>query len=835
MANLTDSLPLVTNGRDTQAPVRPAPSIFESLARAGTQALDMVHDAGVVSSQRATARRQAATDARQAADRSAENDVARSYLDIVHPSPANTAAYNAAQGEAQGMAGLQAGVDQGRVTRDGLELRADMALRRLIAAHPGAEGAVLQAFRENGLESPLMREYNQAATALEEERKFNADLEHNALNYAQTHLGLMPTATDSAEARERIVQLGLTAMRTDAENARLQAEVTLNSARVNLDERQRSLAEDSNNRNLRTIFENRFGQAQASFEASITQLASDPVAQQNPQHMQERLSSLVATIEGTSGAALNQFIAQNPGMTPDTVTYMQNRRTQFVHDIREFVTGDNSVVAQRVRTMQLITATLGINAAQMFPVYMQVSRVLGNAAVADSLFTAVQGNQPLINRLRNEIASYNGDPSSQSGRQHITALAGLLAGNSTIRDFNPQQARRLLQDAVPTVQSLWRNPDAVSGRDVSAHAALVHAILAVTTEAQAANAQWGATPLRNIAATMVSDGTVAAVFNASANPEKRALAQASWFTAGQRIVNELRQTPTGDPYYNVQWRPAGRGFPGGYVIVRNQTPLAVVHSQGGTGFMRAEPSTLSTPDPGPSLNVRNQAAGLNMLVDGMARQSANGHDPAVQAAGISWQERRALYGTGRVPAALTQERSQQNHPNVQTWDQNVDALGAHTMDWLHDVQVTPNAPMPELESPGGGGSGNRPPFSQVAPRIRQTESGHNYDATVYNALPRAVSRMNIGELTDWQPQLTNATRAQNRARGLPSGSSGVGAYQFERATLIAMAQRVFGANWRNVPFSRENQDRLAEALYNEEGLRPWAIGGVENRARRGSA
>lgn len=147
---------------------------------------------------------------------------------------------------------------------------------------------------------------------------------------------------------------------------------------------------------------------------------------------------------------------------------------------------------------------------------------------------------------------------------------------------------------------------------------------------------------------------------------------------------------------------------------------------------------------------------------------------------------------------------------------------------VHGVSTAP--PMPDGSAAGGGAVHGA--FASVAARIRATEGGRaGYNATVYGLLPRSLTSMTLGDVNAFQPSLTRASRGR-RGPNDP-GSSGVGAYQFERGTLASIAQQVFGPGWRNQLFSPANQDRLAEALYNQQGLRPWALGGVESRFRAG--
>lgn len=120
---------------------------------------------------------------------------------------------------------------------------------------------------------------------------------------------------------------------------------------------------------------------------------------------------------------------------------------------------------------------------------------------------------------------------------------------------------------------------------------------------------------------------------------------------------------------------------------------------------------------------------------------------------------------------------------------------------------------------GGGGSGGN------LARIRQTESGNNYNRVAYDALrpPSALTSMTLGQVYAWQRgPLRSATRGRRGPGDI--GSTGVGAYQFESETMRSTAMRLYGAGWASHTFSNATQDELATALHAREGNRPWAIG-----------
>jgi hypothetical protein len=80
--------------------------------------------------------------------------------------------------------------------------------------------------------------------------------------------------------------------------------------------------------------------------------------------------------------------------------------------------------------------------------------------------------------------------------------------------------------------------------------------------------------------------------------------------------------------------------------------------------------------------------------------------------------------------------------------------------------------------------------------------------------PKPVSQMSMGELFDYQRSVMVPTTAAKGVGG-GQGSSAAGAYQIVSRTLEKVAPRLFGANWRQVQFTPENQDKLGEALFND--------------------
>jgi hypothetical protein len=85
-----------------------------------------------------------------------------------------------------------------------------------------------------------------------------------------------------------------------------------------------------------------------------------------------------------------------------------------------------------------------------------------------------------------------------------------------------------------------------------------------------------------------------------------------------------------------------------------------------------------------------------------------------------------------------------------------------------------------------------------------TREGSPYDVTYqHRATERPITATRMGEIQELQ---NGMIRTQ--------GASPLGAFQINRATLAQFARQTLGDNWREQEFTPENQERIAEAIYN---------------------
>ena len=146
-------------------------------------------------------------------------------------------------------------------------------------------------------------------------------------------------------------------------------------------------------------------------------------------------------------------------------------------------------------------------------------------------------------------------------------------------------------------------------------------------------------------------------------------------------------------------------------------------------------------------------------------------------------------------------------------------------------------------TPGGVGGGGASRISSTG-NPYDTLFGDTTKGNAYGFAPaKPVTSMTIGEAVRYGKEvMIPQTKGKINKGGL--GTSALGAYQFVSSTLEGnrsspgLAQQVFGKDWQNVPMTAENQDKMAEHLFNQskggnlkaiwEGLPNSASGAYKN-------
>ena len=128
--------------------------------------------------------------------------------------------------------------------------------------------------------------------------------------------------------------------------------------------------------------------------------------------------------------------------------------------------------------------------------------------------------------------------------------------------------------------------------------------------------------------------------------------------------------------------------------------------------------------------------------------------------------------------------------------------------------------------------------------VAGTRNGDSHDVVYgygkYGLPPKPVSQMTMGEAVEFGKGLIEATKGTLPNQPANLGTSAMGRYQFTQGTLQNYGPKVFGKDWESTVLTPENQDKLAEALFNDtkkgnlkaiwEGLPDAAPGAYANKS-----
>lgn len=137
-------------------------------------------------------------------------------------------------------------------------------------------------------------------------------------------------------------------------------------------------------------------------------------------------------------------------------------------------------------------------------------------------------------------------------------------------------------------------------------------------------------------------------------------------------------------------------------------------------------------------------------------------------------------------------------------------------------QMLAQAGYGNVYAPVGAGGAPAAPGGGLAPSAAGTagtQRGNPYDTVVgfgaFGNSQKPITSMTIGEAMQFGKDVLIPGTRNNSSLGLSGGkgSSAMGAYQITQGTLQEFAPKVLGTNWRDQPMSAENQEKIAEAIF----------------------
>lgn len=477
---------------------------------------------------------------------------------------------------------------------------------------------------------------------------------------------------------------------------------------------------------------------------------------------------------------------------------VEDRVTQVNQMFDGYITQMNSMFdgsfEQNQRSVRNFADALGLETAQALPVYTGLVAAIGQGATNALLDSngdgAIDIPQDILEGLSGEMRRFN--PLQQDASARLARMVGYLRGLNGLEDQTPEGAREFFRANVTTQLGAQRSfqegnqgalqnwlpmyintTDAAVSMPVTADARSLHSATAITASRET----------RAMIDAIEDDETQRAVIQAS-----RAGSQHLFEIAGR-----LPQSAGG---WDIQYRN------GSYQLIRptraeyealilTVTIDRIVTRPGPDGNVLV-PRNLPSYDEflrqGAPDNIR---ATLDVLNGNLGHLAAT-RESEEWTRGLTERQYRDFVATGQLPEGFerpVEDASADAQFRNEFDDYMSDIRGASI-----EIQSQPTPPPPSRRGD---------PYDAVY--------GHGQ----YAQPPRPVTEMSIGEAHDWGQQvLVPATRGHLPNQDENTGTSAIGAYQFIGPTLARAAEAVFGADWRSVQFTSENQDRMGEWLFN---------------------
>lgn len=786
MASLTDQISTPNQGKPIIAPDPVAPSILGAIADFGAGAASGLSRLGQEREQR-NARAAAAQD-----DRARDELVGRVF-DIRREESAtpdwqggvdsNFALPQAAMNRADEILRAQRAVGQGRGSQAMLDMRIENLVAELYQKYPDSRFEVATAMQGLGINHYLFRAETEARKMAETEQEAQMGALTTQFEFA-ARAGLVTNNTSLEDGAE----IGRQAMEAQAQIAAAERRAAAVRADRTLNNEERKTEQEAAARSASSAL---IAQASIAISPLIDQTTIALSAAGNDAQRQTSLAEFRTRTSAALIAYGNRGVAQIAAMGggPDEIkafqTYIQGQQQAL-----EALYTDS--FESNTMAMRNIQATFQLDAARAAPMYSRIVALIGQPA-ANQLFGDVNGMQNLapevVESVRNEMQ--NVDPTTARGTVSLARMLGYLRGDVKLQDLTAEAATQYVR---ANAQALLGNQAAVLAGN---NAAIRPWMQSYGNVAEA---------VAELAPTATTASTMRTATGQLSTPEARrvlaqairedlefgtALAQASRAGAA-KMLGIARALPGSGPFrtqYNAQtgrfealltrelyddW--ASRQFSTN--LPTDPRLAGRLAARGGTTprLPSFEDMRRQIPD-----EINNQLTVLNANLTHLVETDQ--YDQAIPRT-LSPRERRAMYATGRTPDSM------RARPEGATQESEWGRIRGNLDTTIQGLLTeTVSSPLP----------------NPTRDRLM------NYEArrVGINEVPASVQT--LGQFSEFARQV-------NRAG---ADSSAAGIYQITGATLRGRneqngyAERVFGANWRDVPWNAENQDKIAEAIFND--------------------
>jgi hypothetical protein len=694
MADLSARLPTEIDSQQRYiAPAPPAPSIWESLADFGSNAIGVADN--VIS---ALDRRK--VNKQKAGDLAAQNATAKTFYSIngpqeqASPAPAlvtqtetsdpnHNAAVAATKAAAPQMLNNQTAGQQGAIDPSMVQARNVAAIRQLMAQFPGHEAVIATAARELGVQNMLTQQYANAETALEDNQKAERDAIHTLEKKAVTEYGFpdyyQRTPPEQAIIRAQVASWELA--NTELEAKSKQADLMLKNVQAGTEQAKGLQTQVSSDlaQSLSNALTKGFSMANLALMNQLT----DPALANDPARAEALQSKLLSTVI----PGLKQQYAQTVApyafrLTPDDRTALDKMFSDQIESLTGMLTGPQSIVETNTRMMKELAAKSGIDFAKAAPTLYKLQKIVGPQTLGTLFLPSLQAGGPLAKQLTEEMQRAV-NSGSDTDVLSVASLLQTLQGDKDVQSLDPNELRKKAPQYLESMVNLSKNIPATNGTDQDAHRALVNSIKITSGIAADVNVGWGFNNILNQTEQLTSRGVNRALLQTTQNRVERTDAIQSYMPALVRSYQALARSDSGDSYYKPQfdshtlqwslkWNGQMKVGPNSRAIPAGVDPTVAQLSGVGDRYK-----------PSPTSAALRQVAALNNSLNNLSSAAAHGWS-ATLPKGTTYQEARRFYSTGDMPASMTQATSKSK--NGKTPEQNVEDTVSHILDYVNHLQ-----------------------------------------------------------------------------------------------------------------------------------------------------
>jgi hypothetical protein len=727
---------------------------------------------------------------------------------------------------------VMAAIDQGRMPAISLKAALNGKFNQLIDQHPDQAEQILDIWKKMGIDTTLFREGKDLGDQLDEDRESRQRGDEDQRKFQQ-HMfevgaeALGETiatggANGGAMSRDEVIAHGLVVSRQGHDmQMQLQA-INLQTQQTALTREQKTdLEKDRNNviaQHLNTALYN----GSTPVVNMVQNLANSILKEPNPAKQAEQWQAVGTRLHAMFENQITHAIqlAYAGGYTGNETELRTSLTNQFKR-AEDLFTGQFSVAQAHLQALSTIQSKLKIDGAAALPVYTALHDLGMDPNTMTGFINGISENSDLAKALSNEIKGFSTDFGKDRASEHLMQIVHILRGESTLSYMAPSEARSKLPDLYNTTRALATNYARGIGGDPSM---VLNGVGELSIAANSLTPSSGSTA--HMLATVGTLGKNEIVALKKMTTEKgldpamvTATIQAAR-ASGAHVLNNFQanigKLNEASPYFKIKWNDRS----GQFVVDSSLQRKAL--AEGKTSLQSVGTSSVGAPvyqyranppDRMPK-DMEQWVQSANQSLEGLI--ALRDFDPSTPK-GTDLELRR-YYGQNIEPDSL-KNNGRNINPNVEIEKQ------FNAIESVIDKNLTVgNIPVKQREQYNVDTS---KPFRDNVQTIMQSEGTaqtKGFDTILGDAAngvnrlgvtpPKPPTQMTLGEAFDFGNNILRPASGS-------LNSSAMGGLQITATNIRDYGKKLFGADWKNVAFTPENQIKLAEAIHADQGYGAW--------------